>query len=277
MKRKKEKEKRIKNIVFSHLEKYKEAINLDRRFWMTVIFDFAYLITIFGIFLALLAALRILFLPLATALQSITGIFFAIGSSTDITPALEMSLEQSFNTILWFYIKSAILLFGTILLFFFLASLFKAYIWMHLKKQKHTLCYLKKFVIVNMLWQLIWLVVATILFFALPANIVAILLMLELLAYMYFTPFFRALLTEKHTIMQIYKETFIIGVRKLPRFIIPISLMLITVVFGMWFLVIIINLIAPSAFLLLGLLFIFIAVSWVRFYFYLITKHVTEV
>lgn len=271
--------KAAKATALSHFEKYVHAATKwDKGFWMSVIFDYAYLISIYGIFVLFLLLLQATSVPLWTAIISLARILFLIGPAGELSPALEITVDNIFNSLVSSVFLSALLFLGALFVFLAVTSLYKAYIWLHLTKQKHTFAYIRKFVTWNMLWQLLWLAVAVIIFLSFTPTAAAVTLFLELFAYLYYTAFFRALLTEKHTMKQLWKETFVLGSKKLPHFIIPGILMLITIVFSMWIVIILMNLIAPFALSLMGLvLFIFVTFSWVRFYFYLIAKHVTAV
>lgn len=268
--------KAAKAAALSHFEKYiHAATKWDKGFWMSVIFDYAYLITLYGVFTLFLVLLQATSTPLWTAIISLARILFIIGPAGELSHGLETIVDTILNSLVSSVFLLTLLFLGALFVFLAITSLYKAYIWLHLTKQKHTLAYVRKFVIWNILWQLLWLAVAVIIFLGFTPAAAAAALFLELACYLYFTAFFRSLLTEKHTMKQLWKETFVLGSKKFPHFIIPGSLMLITVVFSMWIVIILMNLIAPFALSLVGLaLFIFVAFSWVRFYFYLNQKEV---
>ena len=276
MKQKKEgkkKESRTKKAVISHLHWYKEAVTtLDKGFAMSVIFDFAYLITLFGLFILLMVILKAILLPVAAALQAMLGILGAMPTTGEIGLPIQEALTEKTDTLLWFYGKLAVLIIAGTAIFFGVTSFYKAFIWMHIKNLPLHKKYIFSFVSKNMTWQALWLALAIIIFFALSVNFAAAFLMIELVAYLYFTPFFRAVLTEKHKMKEIYKETFIVGCKKFRHFIVPIIMMGITLMFSLWLFIILIKLIAPAAIMLLGIVLIFVAVSWSRFYFYVVAK-----
>ncbi|MBI5697255.1 MAG: hypothetical protein HZC29_01875 [Thaumarchaeota archaeon] len=177
----------------SHLHLYIQSFkSMDKPFGMTILLDAAYLLVLFGLFLLFLIVLKAVFLPVATALQSILGLFSVIGSSGQINPAVQTALSQNFSTIKWFYFKAAMIILGSVAVFFGINSLYKPFIWLHLTKQKQTTAYLKKFVAINMTWQLIWLLAAIIIFLGLTVKAATIGLILLLFTYLYLTPFFRA-------------------------------------------------------------------------------------
>lgn len=261
----------------SHLHLYYQAFRtIDKQFGMTIILDIAYLLTIFGLLLLFFALLKAVLLPVATALLSILGLFTVIDPTAQMTGAAETTILQNLSAIKWFYVKATALLIATIFTFFGVTSLYKAFIWLHITKQKQTVQYLKKFVGMNMLWQALWLITAIIIFLGFTVKAAALTLTLELFAYMYFTPFFRSQLTEKHSLKQAYKETIVLGAKKFKHFAIPICLMFITVVFAWMLGVMLITIVAPFALLLFAMAFIVLATAWIRFYFYVITKKVLD-
>lgn len=266
----------------SHLHLYIQSFkSMDKSFGMTILLDAAYLLVMFGMFLLFLTILKAVFLPVATALQSILGLFSVIGSSGQINPAVESALSQNFSTIKWFYLKVAVIVLGSIAMFFGMNSLYKAFIWFHLTKQKMQMLnnkslqqYLKKFVAINMTWQLLWLFAAILVFLSFAVKAAAIALTIVLFAYLYFTPFFRAQLTEKHTLKQAYKETFVLGAKKFQHFAIPICVMFITVVFAWMLGVLLMTLLAPAAIVFFAIIFLVLATAWIRLYFRVIHKKV---
>ena len=261
----------------SHLHLYVQAFkSMDKQFGMTLLLDAAYLLVIFVFLLALLALLKAIFLPVTTALQSILGLFSVISSSGQMPASVQTVLNQNFSTIKLFYLKVALVLVASITVFFAINSFYKAGIWLHLTKQKQTLAYLKKFVAVNMTWQLLWLVLASLMFLGFTVKIAAIALTVELCAYLYFTPFFRAQLTEKHTLKQTYKETFVVGTKKFRHFAIPICLMFVTVVFSWMLGVLLVTLLAPFAIVLFAIVFLILATAWIRLYFCVIHQKVMK-
>ncbi len=261
----------------SHLHLYFDAFrSMDKPFALTLLLDGAYLLAMFGLSLCLLALLKAVFLPLATALQSILGLFSVLGTNGQMSPAVEHVLSQNFSTIKWFYFKVGVILIGGLAIFFGVNSLYKAFIWLHLMKQKMTRTYLKKFVAINMSWQALWLFLAIVVFLGFTVKPAAIALSLELFAYIYFTSFFRAQLTEKHTLKQAYQETFVLGAKKFKHFAIPICMMFITVVFAWMIGVLVISALAPFALLLFGVVFLVLATAWIRLYFTMIHKKVVH-
>ncbi len=287
MKRKKEErnkerkeEQSSSSAKLSHLHLYYEAFKIDKQFGMTVLLDAAYLFTLFGLFLLFLGILQAVLLPLAAALQYIFGLFMAstaIGANGAMNSAMEISLSKHVSTITWFYAKFALLVIVGIAVFLGINSLYKAFIWLHITKQKHTAQYLKKFVAINMTWQALWLLAAIIIFLGFTVKAAAAGLTILLFAYLYFTAFFRALLQEKHTMKKIYKETFVFGVKKFRHFTVPICMMFITIIFSWMIGVIILTIVAPFALFIFGMAFIILAVSWMRFYFYVVTKKVLKI
>ncbi len=241
---------------------------------MSVILDFAYFMTIFGLFLLTLFILRTLLLPVTATLQSLLALITTVPATGDMSISVQTALAEQADTILWFYIKLAALLICGTLLFLGVTSLYKAFIWMHLKKLPLTKKYLFAFISKNMTWQGLWLIVALFIFFFFSVNFAAAFLILELFAYLYFTPFFRAVLSEKHTMKESYKETFVLGFKKFRHFIVPMIMIVITFMFGLWLFVILVNLILPAAILIVVFVFVFVAVSWARFYFYTIAQKI---
>ena len=277
MKQKKEEKKktesRAKKAAISHLHWYKEAVTtLDKGFAMSVIFDFAYLITVFCLFILFMAILKAILLPVAAALQAMLGILGSMPATGEIALPLQNALTEKADTVLWFYVKLAALIILGTALFLGVTSFYKAFIWMHIKNLPLHNKYIFSFVSKNMTWQALWLALALLIFFAFSVNFAAAFLMIELVAYLYFTPFFRALLTEKHRMKEVYKETFVVGCKKCRHFIVPMIMMGITLMFSLWLFIILIQLIAPTAIVLLSIVLIFVAVSWSRFYFYVVAK-----
>lgn len=262
-----------KKTVISHLHWYKEAVTtLDKGFAMSVIFDFAYLLTVFGLFILLMFILKAILLPVAATLQSMLGILGAMPATGEMALPLQDALTEKADTLLWFYGKLAALIIAGTAIFLGVTSFYKAFIWMHIKNLPLHKKYIFSFVSKNMTWQALWLALAIIIFFALSVNFAAAFLMIELITYLYFTPFFRALLTEKHKMKEVYKETFVLGCKKFRHFIIPIIMMGITLLFSVWLFIILVRLIVPAAMMLIGVVLIFVAVSWSRYYFYIVTK-----
>lgn len=281
MKQKKEEKKktesRAKKAAISHLRWYKEAITRwDKGFAMSVIFDFAYLITVFGLFILSLFILKAILLPVAGALQAMIGILGTMPATGELGLPVQEALTEKAETILWFYGKLAIFILGGAAVFLGITSIYKAFIWMHLKNLPLRKKYIFSFVCKNMTWQALWLALAIFIFLAFSVKFAAAFLMLELVAYLYFTPFFRAVLTEKHKMKEIYKETFIVGCKKSRHFIVPIIMMGITLMFSLWFFIILLKLIAPAAIMFVGIVTLFVAVSWSRFYFYIVTQKIHQ-
>ncbi len=281
MKQKKEEKKKtlskVKKVAISHLHWYKEAVTTwNKGFAMSVIFDFAYLLTVFGLFILMMIILKAILLPVAAALQSILTIFGSIPTTGEMALPVQSALTEKADTLLWFYGKLAALIIAGTAIFLAVTSFYKAFIWMHIKNLPLRNKYIFSFVSKNMTWQALWLALAIIIFFTLSVNFAAAFLMIELVAYLYFTPFFRARVTEKHKMKEIYKETFVLGCKKCRHFIVPIIMMGITLLFSLWLFIILVKLIFPAAMMLSGIVFIFVAVSWSRFYFYIVTQKIYE-
>ena len=280
MKQKKEgkkKESRAKKAAISHLHWYKEAVTtLDKGFAMSVIFDFAYLITVFCLFILFMVILKAILLPVAAALQAMLGILGSMPATGEIGLPVQNALTEKADTLLWFYGKLAALIIAGTAIFLGVTSFYKAFIWMHIKNLPLHNKYIFSFVSKNMTWQALWLALALLIFFALSVNFAAAFLMIELAAYLYFTPFFRAVLTEKHKMKEVYKETFVLGCKKFRHFIVPIIMMAITLLFSLWLFIILVKLIVPAAMMLIGIVLIFVAVSWSRYYFYVVTQKIHQ-
>ncbi|PIN77449.1 hypothetical protein COV16_06800 [Candidatus Woesearchaeota archaeon CG10_big_fil_rev_8_21_14_0_10_34_8] len=272
MKKKRVSKKKVEVVKKNHFDHYIHSTKLDKSFFMTVIFDFAYCISVFALLLCILWGVSAVLLPVASALQSITALF----TSANITPTVELTLDENFNVIKWFYLKSALLFFGGIFTLFAITATYKAFIWVHLTKQRLTTKFFVQFFKVNIIWQFLWLLLATITFFLFDVVFATYLLLTELFLYMYFTPFLRAIFTEKITIKKIFRQTFVAGVKNLPKFLIPIVLMIITVIFVMWFVAMLLQFIAPLGMFLLAIVFVFVTISWVRFYFSIVAKHLVN-
>ncbi len=245
---------------------------MDKPFFMTLLLDFACFITLcIGLFCFFLI-LNTVLTPAAYALQSIIGLFSTLPSSGEMNAVAEATLTQNFLILQWFYLKGLVLAVTTILFLFLATSVYKAHIWMHLSNKKHTAKYIFRFIYVSMIWQILWFVAAIIIFAVFTPKFVALLLILELLLYVYFTPFARMQFTEKHSLLQIYKEAVYYGVKKFKTFIIPFALMFITIVFSIWIFMIFAS-IVPILFLIFPLL-ILIIMAWGRFYFAIVAKNI---
>lgn len=255
-----------------HFNLFKQAFHWDKTFAMTFIFDAAYCIAVLCFFFLFVVVAHFIVAPLFPALQTILAVFTQVGSSYN--PTTDTILTTEFDVISWFYIKAAFLLIGGLAGFFAVTSCYKAMIWLHLTKQNRTITYFKKFFFMNMTWQLLWFIVAVLIFFIFDVAPAAALLTTELIAYMYFTPFFRQQLTQWHSWKKLYKETFLFGITKLRKFIIPLFLMLITFVFSLWIIFIFGSLLSPAVLSIFFLLFIVFTITWVRFYFAIVAKHV---
>ncbi|MFA6888053.1 MAG: hypothetical protein WC254_00995 [Candidatus Woesearchaeota archaeon] len=262
-----------KKTQISHKELYTQSFKWNKSFVMTLLLDFGYFITFLIMLFCFFFILQTVLTPAAFAMQSIVGLFSTMSSSGEMNTIAEQTLQQNFLTLQWFYIKGFILIICAISFLFIMTSLYKAGIWLHISEQKHTGKYLWKFLRTSFLWQLIWLIVAIIIFFVFTAQFATFFLLLELFLYLYFTPFVRLLFTEKHTILNIYKEAFITGFKKFKHFIIPFTLMTITVIFSLWIFLFIAELI-PLLLILIGPILIFLAITWVRFYFVVVAKKV---
>lgn len=273
MKRKEVKTEKSVKTKKTHFDHYLASItSFDKPFFMTVIFDYAYCISVFVVLLCLLLGVSLIVPPLAATLQSLAGIFSALSPTEEISPAMELMLGENFRVLQWFYIQAAFIFFGGVFALFAVTSTYKAFIWAHLTKQKLTWKYFRQFFMVNILWQALWLFLATLTFFGFTVTAATYLLLAELFFYMYFTPFLRALFTEKHTIKQIYKETFVHGTKKLPHFVVPVVLMIITITFVLWIVALLLQFIQLLGVMLLLVVLIFLTMSWVRFYFSIVIK-----
>lgn len=257
----------------THFDHYISAVtSFDKPFFMTVIFDYAYCISVFVVLLCLLLGVSLIVPPLASALQGIAGIFSALSPTEEMSLAMEMALEENFQVLQWFYAQAAFIFFGGVFALFAVTATYKAFIWVHLTKQKLTWHYFRQFFKVNILWQFLWLLIATVTFFGFTVSVATYLLLAELFFYMYYTPFLRSLFTEKHTVKQIYKETFVHGTKKLPHFVVPVALMIITITFVLWIVALLFQFIQPLGIMLLLVVLIFLTTSWVRFYFSIVIK-----
>ncbi len=274
---KKQKKEEVKKPKTAHLQWWLHSLTkLDKAFAMTVIFDVAYALAIIGLFMLFIAILRTIALPLAASLQSFIGIYLNLSATNGATnPAVTAAMSQSLFLFKSSLIKLGIVIIASLAAFFAVTSAYKAMIWMHLKNIKLTTTYFKKFLWMNMLWQFIWFIVAGIVFFGFEVRAAALSLIILLAGYMYFTPFFRLLLTEKHTWIALFKETFVVGAKKFRHFIVLIGVAPITVFVCAILLTILINLIAPPTLGVAMLVLLLLTMSWVRFYFYVIAKNVT--
>ncbi len=274
---KKQKKEEIKKTKTAHLQWWYHSFSkLDKAFAMTLIFDGAYLLAMAGLFMLFIAILRSFALPLAASLQSFIGVYLNLSVTNGATnPAVTNAMSQSLFLFKSSLFKLGILLIASIAGFFAVTSAYKAMIWMHLKNTKLTIQYFKKFLWMNMLWQFLWFLIAVIVFFGFEVRAAAIALIIVLAGYMYFTPFFRLLLTEKQTWVALFKETFIVGAKKFRHFVVLIGVAPITFFVSAIILTIIINLIAPPTLGVGMLLLLLLTMSWVRFYFYVIAKNVT--
>lgn len=273
MKRKEVKTEKSVKTKKTHFDHYLASItSFDKPFFMTVIFDYAYCISVFVVLLSLLLGVSLIVPPLATTLQSLGGIISAFSPTEEMSPAMELILGENVRVLQWFYVQAAFLFFGGIFALFAVTVTYKAFIWAHLTKQKLTWNYFRQFFIVNILWQALWLVLATITFFGFTVTAATYVLLVELFFYMYYTPFLRSLFTEKHTIKRIYKETFVHGTKKLPHFVVPVVLMIITITFVLWIVALLLQFIKPLGVMLLLVVLIFLTMSWVRFYFSIVIK-----
>jgi hypothetical protein len=73
--------------------------------------------------------------------------------------------------------------------------------------------------------------------------------------------------------MKTYKEACITAVKKFRHFIIPLAMMCITLVAGLW-VILFISAIIPFMIVLLIPLFLLFAVAWMRFYFAVVAKKI---
>ncbi|MBI5002295.1 hypothetical protein HZC31_02840 [Candidatus Woesearchaeota archaeon] len=274
---KKQKKEEVKKTKTAHLQWWYHSFSkLDKAFAMTLIFDIAYVLAIAGLFMLFIVILRTVALPLAASLQSFLGIYLNLSATNGATnPAVTNAMSQSLFLFKSSLIKLGIVLIASLAAFFAVTSAYKAMIWMHLKNIKLTITYFKKFLWMNMLWQSLWFLVAVIVFLGFEVRAAAISLIIVLAGYMYFTPFFRLLLTEKHTWIALFKETFIVGVKKFRHFVVLIGVAPITVFVCAILIIIIVNLIAPPTLGVAMLALLLITMSWVRFYFFVIAKNVT--
>jgi hypothetical protein len=271
------KKKGRKKATVSHMDHYIHAFSkCDRAFFMTVIFDFSYLIMFFGLGLSLLWLFALLLDPAAAAFQSISQVFSLLGSPDQLTSSAEASLEGSFNALQSFFVQAALFIVASLLLLFAVTSLYKGFIWGHLTKQKITQGFILQFVKVNVLWQALWFGVTALTFVVFDPVAATALLFVELLVYMYFTPFLRSQLTPKHTLQEIYKKTFVEGVKRIPHFIFPIIMIVVTCTFGLWIAGALFQFAGAFSVVLLLVLCVFLVMSWARFYFSIVAQHVTK-
>lgn len=271
--KKKQKEQKPK---IAHLQWWLHSFTkIDKAFAMTLIFDAAYLLAMVGLFMLFIAILRTVALPLAVALQSFIGMYLNLSATNGATnPAVTAAMSQSLFLFKSSLIKLGIILIASLAAFFAVTSAYKAMIWMHLKNIKMTITYFKKFLWMNVLWQVLWFFVAMIIFLGFEVRAATIALLLVLTGYMYFTPFFRMLLTEKHRWLELCKETFVVGAKKARHFVVLTGVVPVTVFVCAIMLTIIIDLVAPPALGMAVLLFFLMTLSWVRFYFFVIAKNV---
>ncbi len=267
---KKEVKKKKNETVSAH---YLRSMRFDATFWMTVIYDFSYCITAFVFFIIILWIFSILMAPFTLALLNIGGIFSVLETPSEVSHGIETSLTAHFAAIKLFYIKAALWFFGSILILFAVTSIYKSLIWSNLTQQRFTQKYFVKFFVVNILWQIMWLLVASATFFLFDVTFATYFLLIILFLYMYFTPFLRSQFTTRHTLKSMYTEAFIRGVKNIPHFVVPIFFIFITVTVALWIAAALLQFIASLSLILFTAAGIFVAISWVRFYFSIVANN----
>jgi len=186
--------------------------------------------------------------------------------------------ESELNTILTQlqgFILTLVIGFLLIALIIFIAMcVFKLLIWLKTAKKEFKLAYLKKFILLNILWFLLWLIPIIIIFLFIKRELIAPLLLIIFILAVYFTNILYILFTEKRDISTI-KNTFKLGFKKIYLFIIPyiIITILLLVTFQLYWLY---KFTPQNIQSIITLIIILIYAAWARIYLYNVVSSIRK-
>lgn len=186
-----------------------------------------------------------------------------------------MSKPELDNVLAVFQKFLYILIGGMILLaiiIFVLMCIFKALIWFTVANKQTTVKNIKKFLLINLIWFLAWIVPSVLIGFIIKQELLRLLIMIVVPLLMHFTNILYVLFTSDHHII-IIKKAFAIGIKKIHLFIIPYILssavlLLVSTLYWVY------KFLPESAVSIIGFLIMLFYMAWSRKYFYIVIEDI---
>lgn len=160
------------------------------------------------------------------------------------------------------------------LIVFLSMCIFKALIWFKVVKKKIGLNDISKFTLLNLLWFLIWFVLAVVLFWLMKKQLLSPFFIVIVLLMMHFTNLLYIFFTDSRSLNAI-KESFKFGVKKVHLFIFPYFVMLIVflVVLQLYWLY---SFMPESVQSLITSVVLLTYLAWSRMYLYSVVKNISK-
>ncbi|TKJ17699.1 hypothetical protein CEE44_04165 [Candidatus Woesearchaeota archaeon B3_Woes] len=155
---------------------------------------------------------------------------------------------------------------------FIAMCIFKGLIWFRIANKKFNFNYSKKFILLNLLWFLIWITPAILLFFVLKKEIIAYLLVIITILLLHFTNLLYISFTKNPKLSSI-KKAFKIGIKKIHLFILPylIAIIIFLVISQLYWLY---NFMPGNTSTIITVLILIIYLAWFRIYLYNVVKDI---
>ena len=164
----------------------------------------------------------------------------------------------------------AIILF--ILVLFLAICIFKGMIWLTVARKKIKLGFIMRFIVLNLVWFLLWIIPTIIIILLMRKNLIAPFLTIVMLLLWHFTNLLYIIFLDKEKISAI-KKAFSIGIKKIYLFAVPyLVLLLVFIIISFVF--------SPLSYLpenlsaVISAIGILIYTAWIRIYIYLIVKNI---
>ncbi|MBI2128813.1 hypothetical protein HYU07_01105 [Candidatus Woesearchaeota archaeon] len=257
--------KRFEKTVFA------ESFKNPKTLFYNILIDIALIIVI-------LLLLKLLSVVLSNEL-SLSGI---------INPTLEkilsyasgMNKDVSFTDLDLFNIQFIVKLFfkalATSFLFFIIlvlaVSAFKSIQWSKILKQKLNRAFFIKFLSLDLIWHLLWLVLIIITAFIFKIMISAYLIIIELLLFLYFTAILHSIFSKDKKIFGMMKEAVKIGISKFYYFLLPLAIIIILPIILLNLFSFLYSTSRWNFLIIIAILIILFYLSWSRIYFSLIAR-----
>ena len=188
-------------------------------------------------------------------------------------PQTEISqISSQLNNFLWFIFIGIVLV---ALIIFIAACTFKGLIWLKITHKKFTIDFIKKFVLLNLIWTLIWIIPIIIIALVLKKDLLAPFLVIIAPLIMHFTNILHIFFIHTKKLSSI-KRAFKIGIKKIYLFILPYILMLIIFLIisqSYW----LYNFMPGNIPFIIAIFVLLVYFAWFRIYLYTIVKDIEKI
>jgi len=241
----------IKNEFSLFLGSFKK---LDRRMIYTVLIDFVFVSLIV---LSIMGWNSIMIKKMGsidpTLLENPEGM-----SAEQAAQAAELVKGQFAGLVLW---TIAIALSS-----FLLMVLFKGWIWNIVMKKRTTLNFFGKFLLLNLLWYILWLVPSIIIVSSLKETAAKVFFLIAFALCVFFTAILYVFFIKSNLVFDSVKNAFSIGFGRISVFIAPILFIALTVVI-ISIVTIPMKYIPLKVSAAISIVILFVYTAWIRFYF----------